>query len=129
MGRNRTKNQIEQRQTSNSMHVSGQFEERRYITNLPDPEDMAKLEVLLPGATKIVLEELQKQGDHRRNLETKVIQAGISAQSNGLRWAGLLELGGMAVAAFAIYRGADTNWSRRSFWNLGKSGRCLCIRA
>jgi uncharacterized membrane protein len=107
MSKKRTKNQIEKRQTSNSMHVSGQFEERRYITNLPDPEDMAKLEFLFSGATKLVLEELQKQGEHRRKLESMVIKAGVSSQNRGLWWSGILGLAGLSVAGYAIYRGSD----------------------
>jgi uncharacterized membrane protein len=95
MSRGKTKNQIQKHQTGNSMHVSGQFEERRYITNLPDPEDMAKLEALFPGATKLVVEELQKQAEHRRQLELIVIKSGASAQSRGLWWSGLLGIGGL----------------------------------
>ena len=65
------------------MSFSGKYEERRYISELPDPEDLAKIESLRAGAVDIILKQYQAQAEHRREMEKRVVEGNIRQQNLG----------------------------------------------
>ena len=69
--------------TSQGMSFSGKYEERRYVSELPDPDDLAKLENLHPGTVELILEQYQEQARHRREMERKVIEGNVRQQNRG----------------------------------------------
>ncbi len=69
--------QKEELPTSGGTSIHGTFEERRYISQLPNPNDVAKLELLHPGTARIVVTQFEKQSNHRMAMEDKVITGNV----------------------------------------------------
>lgn len=61
----------------------GEFKQSQYISQLHDPDDVAKYEQLHPGATEILFEEFQKQSEHRRHIEKVVVEGNVKQQNRG----------------------------------------------
>lgn len=71
-------------------HLGVMQVERRSI--LPPPEEMERYEKLCPGITQRLLEQFQKQGEHRMELEKSVITSGIKNSARGQIFAFILSL-------------------------------------
>ena len=95
--------------TSRELSLTGTYSEKRYVMDLPDPEDVAKFEQLYEGATEIIFEQYQKQGNHRRQMEAKVIEGNVAQQ----KWAPIIGLVIVLVAigagVFLTLRGFDAS--------------------
>lgn len=50
---------------------------------IPPPDTLAKYEKIIPGAAERILAMAEKQGNHRRNLEAKVIDKDSGRASRG----------------------------------------------
>lgn len=55
-----------------------------YSGPIPHPNDLAKYEQVLPGSAERILCMAEKQSEHRRTLESHVIQSGIRKSERGL---------------------------------------------
>jgi len=86
------------RETRREMIISASY----YEGVLPPPEYFEKLERIVPGGAKQILESYLKQATHRQNNENKVITANIDARILGMKLgaglAGLGIFGGCIVA-------------------------------
>jgi len=65
---------------------------------LPDPETLKRYDEAVPGAAQIIVEQFQKQSDHRIALENRVIDSDIKRSSQGL-------IAGFVVSMTAIVGG------------------------
>jgi uncharacterized membrane protein len=54
-----------------------------YQGPLPHPDMLAKFEALYPGASKLLFEQFKAQGDHRMEIENKVIEGNIRSSRLG----------------------------------------------
>ncbi len=73
---------------------------------LPPPEVLAKYETLYPGVSKMLFDQFQAQGNHRMELENRVIQSNIKNSRLG-QWMGysicmLALIGGGVLVCFGI---------------------------
>lgn len=66
-----------------------------YSSPFPHPDHLGRYEALYPGAAKIIFEEFEKQGAHRRNLESIVIPKQVANARLGVY------VQGLAVVAYA----------------------------
>ncbi|MGL4986277.1 MAG: DUF2335 domain-containing protein [Treponemataceae bacterium] len=63
---------------------SGQIQVTQTISSaLPPPVDLKAYEEIYPGTTKIFVDALKKQSEHRMDLEDKVISAGLKSSFIG----------------------------------------------
>ncbi len=120
MSRRKKNNQLEkpplrattveaQKDQRRSGHISAEFKESRYLSQLPDPEDLAKLEELHSGTTGIILENFQEQAKHRRKLEEKVVSANTHVQTVGMYLGAGLILVAMGIGGLLINSGKDVS--------------------
>lgn len=72
---------------------------------LPHPEIMAKYEALHPGIIAWMMQRVEKQQDHRMNLEAQAIPERIKQGTRGQVFAFLLGIGTLAVGAYGFYLG------------------------
>ena len=89
------------------MSFSGKYEERRYVSELPDPNDLAKLENLHPGTVELILEQYQEQARHRRDMERKVIEGNVRQQNRGPIYGMILVVGALGCGTYLIATGRD----------------------
>ena len=105
-------NQLTQRSpesdSSRGMSFSGKYEERRYISELPDPEDLAKLENLHEGAVELILQQYKEQAEHRRDMERKVVEGNIRQQNRGPVYGMILVVGALGCGTYLIATGRDS---------------------
>jgi uncharacterized membrane protein len=95
-------------ETRREMIISASY----YEGVLPPPEYFEKLERIVPGAAKQILESYLKQATHRQNNENKVITANIEARTLGMKLgAGLACLGiiGGCIVAGIGYPGTGAS--------------------
>ena len=59
---------------------------------IPPPDTLAKYEEIIPGAAERILSMAEKQGNHRRNLETKVIAKDSGRASRGQIFAFIISM-------------------------------------
>ena len=93
--------------TAQGMSFSGKYEERRYVSELPDPNDLAKLENLHPGTVELILEQYQEQARHRRDMERKVIEGNVRQQNRGPIYGMILVVGALGCGTYLIATGRD----------------------
>ena len=91
------------------LSVTGSYLEKRYVIDLPDPDDVAKFEHLFPGATKVIFDQYQKQGDHRRSIEKKVVDGNVSQQKLAPIYGLIIVLAALGAGVFLIIEGYDVS--------------------
>ena len=89
------------------MSFSGKYEERRYISELPDPDDLAKIESLREGAVDLILKQYQAQAEHRREIEKRVVEGNIRQQNRGPLYGMILVLTALGCGTYLIATGRD----------------------
>jgi uncharacterized membrane protein len=79
---------------------------------LPRPDDFHKYEAISPGSTTLILKMASDQADHRRQMESKALDAEIedrkedrNERRRGQRFALTIGLAALVVAALAISLG------------------------
>ena len=72
---------------------------------LPVPAYLAQYEEILPGSAERILKMAEEQSDHRRSLETKVINSGVSDSKKGLWFGFLIGIGGLGVVSYCASLG------------------------
>ena len=77
--------------------------------DLPDPDDVAKFEDLFPGATKVIFDQYQKQGDHRRSIERKVVDGNVTQQKWAPIYGSIIVLAALGAGVFLITEGYDVS--------------------
>lgn len=97
------------RDNSRGFSVTGSYLEKRYVMDLPDPDDVAKFEQLFPGATEIIFEQYKKQGDHRRTMEERVINGNITQQKQAPIYGLLIVLIAIGAGVFLTVQGFDSS--------------------
>ncbi|GAG14515.1 unnamed protein product [marine sediment metagenome] len=69
---------------------------------MPQPDDLEKYEKLYPGASRLLFTLLEKQADHRINLEKSVVASNIINEKIGQRFAFIIcvtvIIGGIALS-------------------------------
>ncbi len=65
---------------------------------LPQPEILEKYESIVPGSAKLLFDEFQLQGAHRRRMERFVVLSDVIRAQTGLWF-------GFGLAAYMIYNG------------------------
>ena len=93
--------------SSRGMSFSGKYEERRYISELPDPDDLAKLEALNEGTVAIILRQYEAQAEHRRTMEAKVVGGNVQQQNRGPIYGMVLVLAAIGCGTYLIATGRD----------------------
>lgn len=66
------------------------YEERLFIGPLPHPELLAGYERASPGSAERIIAMAEKQGDHRRTQEDRLLRASIASEKRGQLLAFLL---------------------------------------
>lgn len=77
----------------------------QYSGPLPVPSHLEKYELILPGAAERIMAMAEAQSNHRRSIETKVIDSDISNSKWGLRFGFISGIFGMGLGAFLMYSG------------------------
>ncbi len=72
---------------------------------LPPPEILERYEALIPGSAARLMAQVEKQGEHRRALETTAVNAGHRNQLAGTIAGGVVCSGVLVVAALAAVNG------------------------
>ena len=72
---------------------------------LPPPNHLEHYEKVLPGAAERIFKMAENQSLHRRNLETKVVDSGISDSKKGLWFGLLIGLSGFLLVGYCAYLG------------------------
>jgi uncharacterized membrane protein len=62
---------------------------------------------IVPGGAARIFQQFEKEGDHRRELESTQTRFVVRDTHIGQALAGTFALGGLGVTAFAIYMGAQ----------------------
>ncbi|HEV2754327.1 MAG TPA: DUF2335 domain-containing protein [Actinomycetota bacterium] len=68
---------------------------------LPDPDELAKYEQAHPGAAKWIFDQAAIQGQHRRDLEKRNLEAAIKRSSIGM-WLGFVLSVAVVAAGFVL---------------------------
>lgn len=92
---------------SRGVSFSGKYEERRYLSELPDPDDLAKIESLREGAVDLILGQYQAQAEHRREMEKRVVEGNIRQQDRGPLYGMILVLTALGCGTYLIATGRD----------------------
>jgi uncharacterized membrane protein len=103
----KTRTDIVPRQQPSSAGQTERFEATLWAGLVPRPEDCAKYEEIVPGATKFFMEQARRQTDHRMHLEATVVDANVAQARLGLYCGTIVLLAMIALAAFAISRDQD----------------------
>ncbi len=73
---------------------------------MPPPQLIREYDQMYPGAARFFFEEVQKQTDHRINIETRVVESNIRNERRGSWFAFIITMtalvGGMALFSFGI---------------------------
>lgn len=74
---------------------------------LPPPAILAEYDNIVPGCAEKIIDQFIDQGNHRRNLESKVIDHEIRQSTRGLYTAcGLVTLA-LAIGGYSVYLGQE----------------------
>lgn len=100
--RDRVNPQVQQKQD-----VQGQLQVKQtriYQAPIPPPEAMAKYEELQPGFADRILAMAEKEGDHRREAESKIIRLSYWNDFIGkaFAFASVLSICGLCLYAYSI---------------------------
>jgi uncharacterized membrane protein len=101
--------EFNQHQLVTQQQFSGTIERRTYHMDLPNPDDIAKLEALKQGSFDIILEQYQKQGNHRIEIEKKVIGGNVFAQKASIFVGGFLVFAALICGTYLIAIGKDAS--------------------
>lgn len=82
--------------SGNTVNLSAVRATYYYSSPFPHPDHLERYESLHPGAAKIIFEGFEKQGRHRRELESVVIPGQVSNARLGIY------IQGLAVIAYAV---------------------------
>jgi len=74
---------------------------------VPPPSVIGDYEAIFPGAAKLIFSAWEKQADHRRALETRVIEADIASERRGVHLAFMLAA--LAVIGGTVLVALDKN--------------------
>jgi len=74
---------------------------------LPPPETLAAFDQIVPGGAARIFDQFEKEADHRRALEAQQAQFVVRDTLIGQILAGAFAVGGLGVAAFAVYMNAQ----------------------
>lgn len=86
----------------------GEITRRQYISQLHDPDDVAKFEALFTGATEILFDEFQEQSKHRREIERLVVEGNVRQQNRGPIYGLIIVVLAIVVGALLTILGYDT---------------------
>lgn len=100
MGKRRNQQFQIQRTPGSIISVEGKYE-----GPLPLPAHLEKYEAVLPGAAERIMAMAEKQSDHRRGLETKVVNSDIANSRLGLIFGFIIAMLGISGGVFLINNG------------------------
>ena len=83
------------------------FQMISYHAPLPPPAMLESYERILPGSAKRIFERMERQADHRQQMEGKELDAGVAAQTRGQIFGFVLGLVGMLGGFLLIWHGAN----------------------
>lgn len=78
-----------------------------YTGPLPPANQLEKYEQIYPGAAEIILSNFEKQGDHRRKIEAKVIRTGSIDSKLGLFFAFIITICGIIGGIYLTTIGCE----------------------
>ncbi len=86
---------------------------------IPHPDILRGMEEVVPGSAAKIINMAVDQSNHRRNLETTVVNS-LSKQSGRGQWLGfIIAIIGLGISGFLIYTGHDTAGSVIGVADLG----------
>ena len=77
----------------------------QYQGPIPPPAMLDEYEKICPGSAQKIVEQFQKQSDHRIYLEKKVIDSDIKKSFRGQVFGFLVAIIGMGISLYAIMKG------------------------
>ncbi len=89
----------------NKLHGPTQQTALYYSGPIPPPEHLTMYEKIVPGIAKQFLEEPHREAEHRRSLESKMVDAQIKLAKKGQNIASILAFSCTFASFFTIYRG------------------------
>jgi uncharacterized membrane protein len=89
----------------NSPAVIHHEQRTTYSGPIPHPDDLQKYEVVCPGAAERILRMAEQQSEHRRSIETIVIQSNVQNSRLGLLFGVTMGLASLVIAGFCTYIG------------------------
>ncbi len=93
------------REGPSGLSIQQLIQAQQFSGPLPHPEHLRQYEEILPGAAERILNGFERQSTHRQDLELRVVQANIQAQTRGA-WLGfVVALTFLAGSAWLIANG------------------------
>lgn len=86
---------------------------------LPPPAILAEYDRIVPGCAEKIIDQFIEQGNHRRSLESKVIDHEINQSTRGLYTGGGLATLALAIGAYAVYLGQEWGGFATIFTSIG----------
>lgn len=90
-----------------------------YSGPIPPPEHLMMYERMVPGIAKQFLEEPHQEAEHRRNIETKIVDAQIKLANKGQNRGFILASVCVAASFLAIYLGYPLGGLGALFLSIG----------
>ncbi len=75
---------------------------------IPDPDTIKQYEAIHPGAAGILFNQFEKQGDHRRSLEDRMVGGNQQRQTRGQWMAFVLSMTAIVGGVALIWNGRST---------------------
>ena len=75
---------------------------------LPHPSILKEYEDILPGCAERIIARMEKQSDHRMEMESFVTKEDQKQSGNGRKFGFVIAIFGLLLSGFLIYTGHDT---------------------
>lgn len=85
--------------------TSTQLIAAQYSGPLPPAQQLERYEHLLPGAADRIIKQWELQTEHRRRLESKVVDSNVAATKRGQWFAALITFASLALAGWLFSQG------------------------
>ena len=85
-----------------------QLQHTEYRGPLPPPVHFKQYDDIVPGAAERILTMAEKEGDHRRKQEDRVVRGGAWDKRLGLIFAFIVAVAGLVIAGFTTLQGHGT---------------------
>jgi uncharacterized membrane protein len=93
---------IEQRSAKTGGYAISQSRLEMRSGPMPDAEELARYEAILPGAAERIFVQFEEQVSHRHNLERMVVESGIARSRQGLVAGFIISMTAMGISALAV---------------------------
>ncbi|WP_026878714.1 DUF2335 domain-containing protein [Ignatzschineria larvae DSM 13226] len=90
-----------------AIQVAIQHRQENYDSPFPHPDHLERFNKLYPNAAETVFKEFEKQGAHRREMESIIVDRGTKFDSNAQKYGFYTSIILVGAALFGMYMGWD----------------------